>query len=80
MPLSEMPPHSPNPSNGWNEYKRLVVAELGRLDKNICLLKNDIDDIKEILIGLKVKMGFIGAIAGIIAGGMMSLIVKLIVR
>lgn len=36
-------------ANGWNEYKRLVLAELERLDKSIAVLAGKHDDIAKSL-------------------------------
>lgn len=41
--------------NGWNEYSRLVIAELERLNDNISKLNLDIQDLKREIAELKVK-------------------------
>lgn len=39
--------------NGWNEYSRLVLAELEKLNKNVGDLSNDIDYLKEEMVKIK---------------------------
>lgn len=42
-------------TTGWNEYSRLVIAELERLNDGISKLNIDIQDLKREIIELKVK-------------------------
>jgi hypothetical protein len=71
---------SPDSPNGWNEWSKYVLKELERL--NLCYeaLDGKTDDIKEVLVAMKVKMGFIGGVAGLVVGGIISLVVRLAVR
>lgn len=39
--------------NGWNEYSRLVLAELEKLNKNVGELSTDIDHLKEDMTKIK---------------------------
>jgi prefoldin subunit 5 len=39
--------------NGWNEYSRLVLAELEKLNKNVGELSRDIDHLKEEMTKIK---------------------------
>jgi hypothetical protein len=66
--------------NGWGEYKRLVVSELDRLDGDIKVLTEKIDAMRADLIALRVKVGLIGAASGLIVGGVISLLVKVVVH
>jgi hypothetical protein len=44
---------SEDKQNGWNEYSRLVLAELEKLNKNVGELSNDIDHLKEDMTKIK---------------------------
>jgi hypothetical protein len=72
-----MPNESPN---GWTEWSRYVLKELERL--NDCYEKQStkLDDLKTSITTMKVQMGFIGGIAGLIASVVMSLILKSIFK
>ena len=39
--------------NGWNEYSRLVLAELEKLNNNVSALSKDIDNLKEDMTKIK---------------------------
>ncbi len=53
---------------GWDEYRRLVVDTLDRLDHNIGDLKKSVDVANINIAMLKVKAGFWGALGGLMAG------------
>jgi ribosomal protein L29 len=44
--------------NGWNEYSKLVIAELERLNDGITNLNTEIQDLKREIAELKVKEDF----------------------
>jgi hypothetical protein len=44
--------------NGWNEYSKLVIAELERLNDGITNLNVEIQDLKQQIAELKVKEDF----------------------
>ena len=44
--------------NGWNEYSKLVIAELERLNDGITNLNSEIQDLKREIAELKVKEDF----------------------
>jgi len=44
--------------NGWNEYSKLVIAELERLNDGIANLNGEIQDLKQQILELKVKEDF----------------------
>ncbi len=67
-------------SNGWNEYKRLVVSELDRLDESINKLSGKIDAMREDMVSLKVKMAMIGAAAGVVVSAIVSIFIKVAVH
>jgi hypothetical protein len=63
-------------TNGWNEWSRHVLAELERLDKDIHGIEKKLDEIKEAIITLKVKVALIGGAAGLVVGGIISFVVR----
>tara|TARA_R100001163_G_C5017236_1_gene161171 strand:- start:654 stop:983 length:330 start_codon:yes stop_codon:yes gene_type:complete len=44
--------------NGWNEYSKLVIAELERLNEGITNLNGEIQELKREIAELKVKEDF----------------------
>jgi len=44
--------------NGWNEYSKLVIAELERLNEGIISLNSEIQDLKREIAEMKVKEDF----------------------
>ena len=44
--------------NGWNEYSKLVIAELERINDGITNLNGEIQDLKQQILELKVKEDF----------------------
>lgn len=44
--------------NGWNEYSKLVIAELERLNDGITNLNTEIQDLKQQIAEMKVKEDF----------------------
>jgi len=61
---------------GWTEYRRLVLGELVRIEKDISSLHDKFDDLKTNDIGamrveiamLKLKAGMFGAMTGTLTG------------
>lgn len=61
---------------GWTEYRRLVLGELVRIERDIGSLHDKFDDLKTNDIGamrveiamLKVKAGLVGAMTGTLTG------------
>ena len=47
-----------NDQNGWNEYSKLVIAELERLNDGITKLNVEIQDLKREIAEMKVKEDF----------------------
>ena len=75
--------------DNWSEYRRLVLAELDRLNKAIELLDEKLDkrererDAKDAardrdLLTLKIKAGIYGSLAGGILGALVTLITTII--
>lgn len=46
---------STSSQNGWNEYSKLVIAELERLNEGINSLNSEIQDLKKEITEIKVK-------------------------
>lgn len=75
--------------HNWSEYRRLVLDTLERIDKELALMNNKIDqqdntksdqisDMKIEIGMLKVKAAMGGVVGGAIASGVVSLIVGLL--
>ena len=77
-----------HPSNGeWNEYRRLVLAELRRLDEalqstegklleELKEMRNDLQQTNNSLSALQAKAGLLGFMAGLIVS-VVSLFIKM---
>ena len=55
-----------DPTNGWIEYKKLILSDLKELNDDYKGLRGEIAALREDVAGLKVKSGIWGAIAGVI--------------
>jgi len=53
-------------SNGWNEYQRLVLAELKRLDASVHHLHEDLDDLRLSVEVLRTRAITWGAVGGLV--------------
>lgn len=53
-------------SNGWNEYQRLVLAELKRLDASVRHLHEDLDDLRLSVEVLRTRAITWGAVGGLV--------------
>jgi hypothetical protein len=53
-------------SNGWNEYQRLVLAELKRLDASVHHLHDDLDDLRLLVEVLRTRAITWGAVGGLV--------------
>ena len=56
-----MPPEA----DGWNEYQKLVLSELARLNKGIEALKGKVGEMAVEIAVLKTKASMWGALAGV---------------
>jgi len=66
--------------NGWKEYQRLVLADIKRLNGELVTLRRIMSKLHEEIAVVKVKMGIIGSIGGLVAGGIVSVITWLLTR
>ena len=71
----------PETGNGWNQYKRLVLAQLDSLkvqievvDGKIDLLRRALDDIKTDLTITKTKIGTYATVAGVVVSVVMQFV------
>jgi hypothetical protein len=68
-----MPPET----NGWMEYKRLVLQQLESLTDEVKELRDEVSRLRVDVGQLKVQAASWGAVAGIFAGLLMRLAFKL---
>lgn len=66
--------------NGWPEYRRLVLAELKRLEDKISCLERKIDAARLDLSALKGRASVWGAVGGVITAGLVSIGVAVIAQ
>lgn len=59
-------------AGGWDEYRRLVLAALERLEADIKAIDAKVDIVKTAVTALQVKAGLIGAAAGLLAGALIG--------
>ena len=52
--------------NGWNEYQRLVLAELTRLDSSVQAIRKDISEMRVAVEVLRTRAVTWGALGGIV--------------
>jgi predicted nucleic acid-binding Zn-ribbon protein len=64
--------------NGWNEWSHHVLKELERLDDDVKGLSDKIGLVREDIAALKVKVAVIGGGAGLIVGGIISLLSRIL--
>jgi CheY-specific phosphatase CheX len=64
-------------NNGWNEWSRHVLSELGRLNTAQGKIEKHINKISIDIATLKVKSGIWGAIAGMIPSAIILIIMLL---
>lgn len=69
-----MTPEQGPDTNGWSEYRRLVIAELERIDEALTALREELAGARRDIVSLQVKAGAWGFIAGLIPSLGMALI------
>ena len=52
--------------NGWNEYQRLVLAELTRLDSSVQAIRKDMSEMRVAVEVLRTRAVTWGALGGIV--------------
>jgi hypothetical protein len=66
--------------NGWNEWSRYVLKELERLNECYDKQTTKLDDLKTSNTTMKVQMGFIGGVSGLVVSAIISLLIKYMVK
>lgn len=70
----------PGPSlEGWGEYRRLILAELQRLERRADETIITLSEIKVEIATLKTRAGMWGAMWGVVASAVVSIITALII-
>jgi hypothetical protein len=64
-------------TDDWNEYKKLVLAELKRANNRLLVIESDLVDIKRELAVLKTKVYVGTATVAMIFSGVISLVIKM---
>jgi archaellum component FlaC len=67
-------------TNGWNEWSRHILKELERLDDDVKHLSDKISLVREDIATLKIKVAVIGGGAGLVVGGVISLLARLLAK
>ena len=62
--------------NGWNEWGKHVLAELERLNAEVAGLRKDLQGLQTKFVAAEVKLAMIGGLAGMIAAGAISMVLK----
>lgn len=72
------PPHNEgrHDRGDWDEYRRLVVDTLERLDESLQRLHREVGSLQTEIARLQVKAGFWGALSGLVAGVGIALLAK----
>ena len=55
-------------TNGWNEYQRLVISELQRLDKSVQATRGELSELRVAVEVLRTRAVTWGALGGFIVG------------
>jgi hypothetical protein len=67
-------------NGNWDTCKMFVLNELKRMNDWLSKMDADINNVAVQMTALKVKMGIIGAIAGLVVSAIFSLIVRVAVK
>lgn len=65
-------------TNGWAEYKRLVVNELDRANNRLDLLDKRLSNIDRSITELKTKMYMISGVTAMFFSGILTLLLKFV--
>lgn len=64
--------------NGWNEYKRLVMSQLEELNFRFDRIDEKLDRINTKVVVLETKAIFLGALAGLVVGAVVQIVVTIL--
>ena len=67
---------SPEHSNGWSEYQKLVLFRLDELNTQVSELKKTTAQLVTSVAILKVKTGLIGAGAGMLSAAILKVVFR----
>ncbi len=67
-------------NGSWDACKMYVLRELQRMNGLLEEMQRDITGISNSMTALKTKMGFIGAVAGVIVSAVVSIFIKVAVH
>lgn len=63
-------------SNGWNEYKKLILHELQENTEALKTISVSITEMKQDISGLKVKAALVGGIAGVVGTALVTAVLS----
>jgi len=70
-----MAPYQQSPAGDWDEYRRMILAALDRLERSVGELRDEVRVLQGDVTALKVKAALIGALAGLVAGAIIGKLV-----
>lgn len=65
-------------TNGWGEYKRLIVSELDRTNNRLDMMDKRLNHIDRSITELKTKMYMISGVTAMVFSGILSLLLKFV--
>ena len=65
-------------SNGWAEYKRLVVSELDRTNNRLDRMDKRLSNIDRSITELKTKMYMISGVTALVFSGILTFLLKFV--
>lgn len=63
-------------SNGWNEYEKLILSELENNKQFRKEVRETLQSLRDDVSGLKVKAAIAGGAAGIVATGLVTMLLS----
>ena len=68
--------------NGWDEYKRMVITDLERLESKLDKLDEKFDgfaiEFGKLKTEFKIKASVIGAVAGLVGAGVVAFVARIL--
>ena len=74
-----MPPIDPQ-THDWNEYRLYLIQRLDDHSTQLTEIKKSLDTLIPHFAEVKVKVGIWGAIAGIVSGGIVSVVAAFLIK
>ena len=69
-----------NDLEGGGEYRKLVLAELQRLNGLVMALTESVNSLNIVVAQIQVKAGIAGGLIGMVAGSVISVIVAIVLK